>query len=268
MTTFAGTGASGYSGDAGPASSASLSDPTAVAADANGNVFIADSGNGVVRKVDTNGTISTFSRPGVLGLFSILPGLALDAVGNLYVSDGLFDVWKVDRFGNSTLFAGTLFGTGYNGDGIPATQAELELPSGLAVDSQGNVYIADWLGNRVRKVDTNGIISTVAGTGVAGFNGDGIPATEASLFEPTDIALDSTGTLYISDWINFRIRSVDSSGIIHTYAGTGNGYFNGDGLSAAKTNISPMSVAVSPQGLVYLTDEGSYRVRRVEPQQH
>ena len=269
ITTFAGTGISAYLGDGDPASSASLSDPTSVAVDAGGEVFIADSGNGVVRKVDTNGTISTFARPGFFGagLFSgTFAGLAADRAGNLYVSDGIFDVWKIDSFGNFTLFAGTMFGIGFNGDGIPATQAELNFPAGLAVDSLGNVYIAEWFGPRVRKVDTSGIISTVAGNGASGFNGDGIPATAASLFEPTDVALDGAGNLYISDWINFRIRVVDNSGIIHTFAGCGKQNFNGDGLPAAQTNIAPTSVAVSPQGLIYMTDEGSFRVRRVELQ--
>ena len=265
ITTFAGTGISNYSGDGGPASSASLSDPTAVAVDSGGNVFIADAGNGVVRKVDTNGTISTFARPG-LGLFgNVFAGLAVDGAGNVYASDGIFDVWKTDPSGNFALFAGTQFGIGFNGDGIPATQAELNFPAGLAVDHQGNVFIAEWFGPRVRKVDTNGIISTVAGNGASGFNGDGILATAASLFEPTDVALDAAGNLYISDWINLRVRMVDSSGIIHTFAGTGNQNFNGDGLPASQTNISPTSVAVSPQGLIYMTDEGSFRVRRVEP---
>jgi sugar lactone lactonase YvrE len=264
ITTFAGTGNSAYSGDGGPASLASLSDPTAVAVDGAGNVFIADAGNGVVRKVDTAGNISTFSRPGFTGLFSILPGLAVDGSGNVYVSDGLFGVWKIDPLGTSTLIAGTFFGVGFNGDGIPATQAELNLPAGVAVDSVGNIYIADWLNNRVRKVDTNGIISTVAGTGAVGYNGDEIPATSATLFEPTGVAADGKGNLYIADWIHFRIRVVDSSGIIHTYAGAGSGAYNGNRLPATASNVSPTNIAISPGGLIYFTDQGSFRVRRVQ----
>ena len=265
ITTFAGSGISGYSGDGGPAANALLSAPTAVAVDQTGNVYIADSVNGVVRKVDTNGIISTFSRPGLFGLISLLPGIAVDKQDNIYVSDGLFAVWKLDSFGNSRLFAGTEFGGGIDADGIPATQAFLNAPAGLAVDGQGNVYIAEWFKNRIRKVDVNGIISTVAGNGVAGFNGDGIPASSASLFEPTDIAVDSAGTLYISDWVNFRIRSVDGAGIIHTYAGSGIGGFNGDNLPALQSNIAPTSVAINPQGLILFTDEGSFRVREVKP---
>lgn len=266
ITTIAGNGLTGYSGDNGPAVAASLADPTAVAFDGSGNMFIADAGNGVVRKVDASGNISTFARPGLIGLAALLPGLAVDGSGNVYVSDGIFDVWKIDPSGNTTLFAGAFFNTGYNGDGIPATEAELNFPAGLAVDGQGNVYIAEWLGNRVRKVDTSGIISTVAGTGVGGFNGDGISATAAQLFEPTDIAVDGEGNLYISDSINFRIRWVDGSGVIHTFAGTGSGAFNGDGLPAVQTNVSAINLALSPQGSVHFTDEGSFRIRKVETQ--
>ena len=265
ITTFAGTGISAYAGDGGPAASASLSSPTSVAIDSAGNVFIADSGNGVVRKVNADGAITTLARPG-FGLSSdTFAGLALDNAGNLYVSDGVFDVYKVDSLGNVTLFAGTLFGIGFNGDGIPATQAELNFPSGLAVDRQGNVYISEWFGARIRKVDTNGIISTFAGNGVSGFNGDEIPATEANLFEPTDIALDEAGNLYISDWTNFRIRQIDTSGMIHTVAGTGAGIFNGDNLPAKQTDIAPTSVAISPAGVIHILDQESFRVRKIEP---
>ena len=264
ITTFAGTGISGLLGDAGPATAADLSAPTAVAIDGSGNVFIADSGNGVIRKVDITGTITTFARPG-FGLFSLFPDLAFDNNGNLYASDGLFAVWKIDLFGDVTLFAGTVFGVGSTADGIPATEAQLGAPSGLAVDSQNNVYITEFFNNRVRKVDGNGIISTVAGTGAFGFNGDGIQATTAELSQPTDIALDGKGNLYIADWTNFRVRVVDNSGVIHTFAGSGSPGFNGDRMSVTQTNIEPISVAISPGGLIYFTDQQSFRVRRVEP---
>jgi trimeric autotransporter adhesin len=262
ISTFAGTGLSAYSGDGGPASLATLSHPTAVAADAFGNIFIADAGNGVVRKIDNTGTISTLARPG-FGLQPILPGIAVDSSGNVYASDGLFGIWKITPSGSSTLVAGVQFGIGFNGDGIPATQAELNLPGGVAIDSAGNLYIADWLNNRIRKVDTGGIISTVAGNGVPGFSGDGTAATAAMLSGPTDVTLDGNGNLYIADWFNARVRLVDPAGTIHTLAGTGIQNYNGNRLPASSTNLGPVGVAVSPEGVLHFSDIGSFRVRKL-----
>jgi sugar lactone lactonase YvrE len=190
--------------------------------------------------------------------------MALDSLGNLYVCDGFSVVWKVDSSAHATIFAGTLFGIGYGGDGLPATQAALFFPTGVAVDSAGNVYIADWLNDRIRKVDTNGIITTVAGNGSQFFSGDGGPATSASLGLPTDVAVDAAGNIYTADWINFRIRVVDSAGIIQTFAGSGLFAYNGERLPASQTNMFPIGVAVSPSGQVYFADFGSYRVRKIE----
>ena len=259
ISTLAGTGVTGYSGDGGPATAAMLNSPRSVVADNSGNVFFGDSGNGVVRKVDSSGTITTFFQ--FFGSSSEL-ALAVDAGGNLYASDGLWAIWKITPSGSGSIVAGVKYSIGYNGDGIPATQAWLNLPSGLAVDGAGNLYISDWLNNRIRKVDASGIISTVAGNGNAGFSGDGGPATSATLFLPQDVALDNRGNFYIADAINFRVRVVNSSGIIQTFAGSGGFGYNGDGLAATQTNLYPGGVVVW-NGAVYVSDQSSYRVRKI-----
>jgi sugar lactone lactonase YvrE len=156
-----------------------------------------------------------------------------------------------------------LFGFGFAGDGGPATKALLLLPTGIAVDGSGNLYITDWLNNRIRKVDSSGIITTVAGNGIQGFSGDGGPATAASLNLPNDVTADSAGNLYIADWINLRIRIVDKSGTIQTLVGAGPFGYNGDRLPAGQTNVLPIGVTVSPAGQLYFADSGSGRVRKV-----
>jgi sugar lactone lactonase YvrE len=265
ITTFAGTGICGYSGDGGPATSATLFAPQAVAADGSGNVYIADTGNEVIRKVDSTGTITTFvavliSNGAATSARSL--ALAVDLSGNLYASDGFFAVWKITPGGAMSVVAGSLFNVGYNGDGIPATQAWLFIPIGLAVDGAGNLFIADWLNDRIRKVDTNGMISTVAGNGTFGFSGDGGPGTSAALFEPTDVAVDTKGNIYIADWINFRIRVVDASGTINTYAGSGGFGYRGNDVLADKVNVFPNGVAVR-NNILYFSDDGTYRIRKV-----
>jgi trimeric autotransporter adhesin len=257
ISTFAGTGITGYSGDGGPANLATLAAPEAVAADAAGDVFIADTAfsNGHIRKVDPSGTITTFSNIAAVAL-------AIDGMGNVYASD--FNViWKITPAGSATIVAGKQFCYGYGGDGGPAAQACLFLPTGVAVDNSGNLYIADWLNQRVRKVDTSGIISTFAGNGNSGFAGDGGSAIAAQLFQPQDVAVDGTGNVYISDSINARVRVVDGSGTIHTYAGNGNFEYNGNNLPAIGTAMSPYGLAVDSKGVVYVDDIESGRVRKI-----
>jgi len=256
ITTIAGNGNAGYSGDGGLAIEAMLSGPSGVAADGAGNVYIADN-ESVIRKVDSNGIITTFAT-------TPANGMAVDGAGNLYVAGFFTDVvWKFTPQGASSIVAGMQFSFGYNGDGIPATEAWLAFPMGVAVDKAGNIYIADWLNNRIRKVDTSGIISTVAGNGNAGFSGDGGPATSAMIWSDLDVAVDTKGNFYIADSSNFRIRMVDASGTIHTLAGSGDGGYNGNALPATTTNMYPVAVGVSPSGVVYLMDNASYRLRKV-----
>jgi len=257
ITTFAGTGITGYSGDGGPASAATLSSPDAVASDGSGNIFIADIQNGVIRKVDTFGTITTFASG-----FSA-SALATDAIGNVYASDYIV-VRKITPAGSVSIFAGNQNCMGYGGDGGPAAQACLSLPQGVAIDQAGNVYIMDTFNYRIRKVNTSGIISTFAGNGHYGYSGDGGPATAASLGGfCLDVAVDAKGNVYIADLVNARVRVVDASGTIKTYAGTGNFGYNGNGLVATQTNVSPVGLAINARGVVHVTDSDSAEVRKI-----
>jgi sugar lactone lactonase YvrE len=257
ISTFAGTGFSGYSGDGGPAARASLNFPTGLTIDRQGNVFIGDWSNLVIRKVDRTGTITTFSSG-----FANLVSLATDNAGNVYAMD-FCEVWKVAPDGTRTAVAGSDSKCGYNGDEIPATQALLKFPYGVAVDSHGNVYIADRSNQRVRMVDTSGIIHTIAGTGTCGFSGDGGAANAAMVCLPASVAVDGQHNVYIGDSGNLRIRVIDASGQINTLAGTGNPGYNGDGLPALRTNVAPLSVGVTLNGIVYFSDSQDYRVRIV-----
>ncbi len=258
ITTFAGTGMTGPSPDGGLATATTLI-PVAVVADQSGNIFILDEQTGYIRKVDSTGTVSTVSKA-----FSPFGGaLATDKAGNLYAADGLSVVWKVPPSGPAIIVAGKYFQPGYNGDDIAATSALLNGPRGVSVDSSGNLYVCDTGNNRIRRVDTSGTITTVAGNGIAGFGGDGGPATSAMLFAPSDVAVDTKGNIYIADRINARIRIVNSLGTIETFAGSGGFGYNGNRLPALSTNMYPSAVTVSPTGVVYAVDEDSSRVRKI-----
>jgi sugar lactone lactonase YvrE len=274
ISTIAGTVAAGFSGDGGPGILASLNAPQSVAADGSGNVFIADFANNRVRKVDPSGTITTVAGgwPGsgvtVPGLGSALGGpthMARDAQGNLYIASQFFnDVLKLDLTGNLSVVAGNGV-AGYGGDGGPATAASLNAPYGVTVDSAGDLFIADLQNQRVRKVDATGVISTVAGTGVAGFGGDGGLATAANLNYPQDVAFDTAGNLYINDAFNGRIRKIDPSGIITTVAGNGQHYFSGDGGPATAASFDfAYAIALDSLGRLYIAEPNSSRVRMVD----
>lgn len=221
ISTFAGTGGLGYSGDGGAATLAQLNYPTGVAVDTAGNVYIGDQGNNCIRKVNTAGIISTiagivingYSGDGgaaTLAMLSTPAGVAVDIAGNVYISDlGNQRVRKVNTSGIISTIAGN-GSQGYSGDGGVATLAQLNYPAGLSVDTTGNVYIADFYNNRIRKIDTGSIISTVAGNGVQGFSGDGASAILAQLNRPYGVAVDATGNIYIADYYNQRIRKVSA----------------------------------------------------------
>jgi hypothetical protein len=276
ITTVAGNGTAGFSGDGGPATAAELNEPADAKFDWAGNLFISEWLNYRVRKIDKNGIITTVAGNGSYG-FSGIGGpatsaslgypsaLAVDPAGNVYIANHFshWGVLKVDLNGILTRFAGN--GTyGYGGDGGPATQAELSFVTGLAVDTAGNVYIADDANERIRKVDTNGLITTIAGNGTYGYSGDGGPATQAELWVPISVAVDAAGNVYIADEGNNRIRKVDTNGIIATIAGNGNYGFSGDGGPATKAMFrDPAEVAVDAAGNVYIADDEN-RVRRVD----
>ena len=269
ISTFAGsaTGVSCYSGDGGPATQALLNLPQAAIVDASGNVFISDEGNNVIRKVDTSGTISTFATNPNFG--GGLAFMVFDSFGALYVADaGACVVWRIDSAGNASVAAGVLFNCGYNGDKIKATSAFLNSPTGVAFDSRGNGYIADTGNNRVRIVNTSGVINTFAGNGTAcplptNPCGDGGSATTAQLNIPLTVAVNGS-SVYIADEVDLRIRKV-AGGQITTYMGTGIGGYNGDNLPALSTNLDdPIAVAVNPVNkLLYVVDDVQARVRKV-----
>lgn len=219
ITTVAGNGTAGYSGDGGPATSAELNIPIGIATDAAGNAYIGDQINNRVRKVAPTGTITTVAGNGVAGSsgdggpatsaeLNHPLGMAVDSAGNLYIAESDF-IRKVTAGGTISTVAGNGF-VGYSGDGGPATSAELNNPTDVDVDSGGNLYITDQGNSRIRMVTTGGTISTVAGNGVAGYSGDGGPATSAEL-DPRGAAVDGAGNLYIADGFNDRVRKVDGS---------------------------------------------------------
>ncbi|MBX3164543.1 MAG: T9SS type A sorting domain-containing protein [Bacteroidetes bacterium] len=278
ITTIAGNGGSGFSGDGGAATAAPLGSTRAVAVDAVGNVYIAETTR--IRKVSTNGIITTiagiggfgFSGDGGLATAAALNypgGVAVDAAGNVYIADTWNNrIRKVSTNGIITTIAGSgatgSSNGGFSGDGGAATAAQLNNPHGVAVDAAGNVYIADMGNNRIRKVSTNGIITTIAGGGLLGFSGDGGLATVAGLSSPSGVAVDAAGNVYITD--NNCIRKVSSNGIITTIAGTaGTWGFSGDGgLATAAQLNNPVGVAVDAVNAnVYIADMGNHRVRKV-----
>ena len=284
ITTVAGTGVEGFGGDGGAATSAQLDFPFGVAADGLGNLYIADTFNNRVRRVDANGLITTvagggapcpscgvqgFSGDGGAATSAQLDtpiGVAVDGLGNLYIADqNNLRVRRVDTNGIITTMAGsgpTGNGNGgFSGDGGPATSARLNVPDGIAVDGQGNLYIADTRNHRIRRVDTNGLITTVAGDGSSGFTGDGGPALGAGLGGPQGVAVDGPGNLYITDG-GVRIRRVDVGGVITTVAGIGTLGFSGDGGAATSAQLGGASgVAVDGSYVYWSGCDGIRRVR-------
>lgn len=276
ITAFAGTGTAAFAGDGGPADSARLSSPHAVVTDALGKLWIADTGNNRIRKIGANDTIATVAGtgtssfagdggPAIGAQFNKPSGMAMDKSGSLYIADAAnHRVRKITQAGTVSTIAGS--GTqGFSGDGGSALTASLNQPSSIAFDTTGNLFIADAGNNRIRKVDTGGTISTVAGTGIAGYAGDGGPALSAKLNFPAGIAVDKSGNIFIADTYNNRVRYVESSsGHISNVAG--NGYFGymGDGIGAGYAQMKhPLGVALDTAGNIYITDTGNNCVRQV-----
>jgi uncharacterized protein (TIGR03437 family) len=292
ITAVVGSGSQGYAGDGGSAATAELNSPSGLALDSKGNIYIADTGNFVVREV-TSGSIKTFAGsnsagqgysgnggPATSAQLVAPTSVAVDSGGNLYITDPGNSVVQV-VCANTTPFpcggttAGTIetfagyqpSGPGYNGDGSLANSSMVQLddPNGVAVDSEGNVYIADTGNSVIRKVTLDGVISTIAGNGTVGYTGDGGSALSATLDSPKGVAVDSIGNLYISDTDNSVIRVVTPNGNIQTIAGNGTPAFAGDGGPAIGAELQFPSNVVISNGLIYVADTGNDVIRLLTP---
>lgn len=269
-------GIGGFGGDGGLATSARLNLPAGLALDAVGNLYIADFANERIRKVGTNGIIKTVAGngginstgdggPATSATIYGPRGVASDAVGTLYIADYFnHRVRKVATNGIITTVAGN-GQPGYSGDGVAAVSSQLYYPEGVALDTSGNLYIADSYNNRVRVVTTNGIINTVAGSGSYGASGDGGLATNATLTRPSAVAFDVAGNLYVADEYNSRVRKIDTSGFICTVAGSDKGgKFAGDGGVATNASLNnPYGVASDCVGNLLIADSFNNRLRKV-----
>jgi sugar lactone lactonase YvrE len=274
-------------GDGGMATNANIS-VGSVALDAAGNLIFPDYEHNSIRKVDTNGIITTIAGGGTnevvdgglttnAALFA--DNVALDAAGNIFISLNDFTIRKIDTNGVITTVAGN--GTsGYSGDGGAATNANLPAGGGLAVDNVGNLFISDPVNYRIRKVAPNGIINTIAGITplatyapsygydpgplINAYYGDGGLAASALLNNPTDVALDRFGNLYIADTGNYRVRKVDTNGLITTFAGNGTNVFYADGLPATTVGVTPVGLGVDLAGDVLIVDSHLDRILKVD----
>jgi sugar lactone lactonase YvrE len=263
-------------GDGNSALNAGFGGPTAVGFDQNGNMLIVDTDDLRIRKIDANGIVSTFAGTGEYGfagdngsatsaLFNQPRGIAIDATGVVYVSDYQNNrIRRVNANGTITTIAGN-GNQGFSGDGGPAVNAQVNLPQNLAIDGAGNLYIADTQNHRIRKIGTDGIITTVAGNGTAGFGGDGGPATSGQLNSPAAVAVGTDGSLYIADTENYRVRKVGPTGFITTLAGNGAYQSGGDGGPAVSATLArPLDIAVDGMGTVYITQQDA-RIRKITP---
>jgi RHS repeat-associated protein len=277
ITTVAGNGVQGFSGDGGPAVAAALNRPIGVAVGADGSLFIAEYLNNRVRRVGPDGIITTFAGngaqsfsgdggPAVAAALNHPVGVTVGADGSLFIAEYFNNrVRRVGPDGIITTFAGNGV-AGFSGDGGPAVAAALNGPTIVPVGPDGSLFIADSYNNRVRRVGPDGIITTVAGNGVAGVSGDGGLAVAAALNYPRSVAIGADGSLLIAQYSNNRVRRVGPDGIITTLAGNGGANFAGDGGSAVAAALDgPTGMAIGADGSLYIADHLNHRIRRVAP---
>jgi sugar lactone lactonase YvrE len=275
ISTFAGIGINGNSGDRGPATAAKINLTGSGVFDTKGNYFFTQQALGTVRKVDPLGIITTIAGPGVFSIIgdggpataaylNFPEGLAIDTADNIYIADhGHCRIRRINKITNViTTYAGSGI-CGDGGDGGPATLAKFA-PADIRFDSRNNLYISDNSSNKIRRISNSGIISTYAGTGIVGFGGDYGPATNAYLSQPAGIAIDTIGNLYFADGQNYRIRKIDTFGIITTIAGNGVGIYSSDGIPATNASFAPVWITIDKQHNVYSTDSNQ-RVRMIDP---
>jgi sugar lactone lactonase YvrE len=273
ITTVAG-GGTANPGKGGSATDCVLDRPAAVALDAAGNIYICERDANRVRKVTTDGTIITIAGTGTLGysgdggpataamLYS--PNcVVVDESNNVFIGDQISVIRKIDAAGNINTVAGV--GTvGFSGDGGPATNAQLHVPSGLAFDADGNLLIADFENNRIRKVTASGIITTVAGTGLTEFNGNNIPATDANI-TPYGIATDGMGNILVASSLSCSVRKINAVGYINTIVGTSVLGFSGDlGPATDAQLFAPMGVCADNAGNILVSDTRNHRIRKID----
>jgi sugar lactone lactonase YvrE len=277
ITTVAGNGTSGYSGDGGSAMLAQLKNPEAAIVDTNGNIYIADAGNSRIRKVDAmTGIITTIAGtstsgfggdngPATSAMLADPLDICMDKDGNIYIADyGNARIRKVNALtGIITTIAGNGVAS-YSGDGSKADTSAIGGIQGICIDAWGNLFLASVSESRVIKLDTSGFLSTTAGTGIGYlYNGDSIAANTAQV-NPVKVAVDDTGNVYIAEYHNFRVRKVDTFGIIHTIAGGGIQGFSGDGGFADTAKFDyPAGLTFDKCGNLYIADVGNNRVRKV-----
>jgi sugar lactone lactonase YvrE len=274
VSAVAGSGINGSTGDGGLAILATLSEPSGLAFDQAGNLYIADLANNVIRMVDTNGMITTFAGtgqntfsgdggPAAQATLNQPTALVFDANGNLMIADtGNHTIRMIAPGGTITSFAGV--GTqSAGGDEGPANQAGLNFPAGIAIDSSGNVYISDSGNNKIRYVTPDGNIHLFAGRGTPGYGGDQGDPLRATFDFPTTLAIDAAGQLYITDYVNLRVRRIQSNGQIVSFAGTGSPGAEGDGGIAISANVSPIGIAIDAKNNLLIADGSNNRVRIV-----
>lgn len=289
VTTVAGRSPAGFSGDGGPAAEAQMHEPRMMTFAPSGDMYIADTFNQLIRKVDAAGTITTVAGkftgfvprdeadcvenfsgdggPATEATLSCPHGVAVDTAGNIYIADSAnHAIRRVDPAGTIVTVAGAGGTTGDSGDGGPGIEARIQGPKGIVLDGRGGLLIADSGNDRVKRLDlASGVITLVAGTGDPGGAGDGGPATEAQLVEPRTLAVGPDGSVYIAEPKAHRVRRVDPAGIITTFAGTGRAGFTGDGGPAGKAQLDfPRGVGTDAAGNVFIADSLNQRIRRVD----